>query len=423
MKNKKKILFVHQNFPAQYKHIAKKLVESNYEVHSLSLKAFEQDSRIKSHIYTINKNTSANINEWAVEFETKMIRAEAAAKKAKSIRDSGFYPDLLMIHPGWGENFFLKEIWPEAKVITYAEFYYKTSDCDIDFDIEFIENILKKEFKSYHEYNKFKLTARNAAYTHSYLNSDYLVCPTNFQKNVLPEIIQKNVNVIHDGIDTNFLKPNKNVKIKIREKNFTVNDKVITYISRSLDPYRGFHIFMQSLPEILKNNPDASVIIVGDETSHGYGAPHPDGIRFKELYYSKIKEKVDLDRIYFVGRVPYDIFIKIIQLTTVHIYLTYPFVLSWSLLEAMSCGALVIGSNTDPVKEVIKNKENGLLVDFFDHELLAKLVTKVLKDSNKFNDIRNNARNTIIENYDLETICLPKHLELIKEVLNEDRRS
>ena len=130
-----------------------------------------------------------------------------------------------------------------------------------------------------------------------------------------------------------------------------------------------------------------------------------------------------MDRIYFVGSVPYDIFIKIIQLTTVHIYLTYPFVLSWSLLEAMSCGALVIGSNTDPVKEVIKNKENGLLVDFFDHELLAKLVTKVLKDSNKFNDIRNNARNTIIENYDLETICLPKHLELIKEVLNEDRRS
>lgn len=418
MKNKKTILFVHQNFPAQYKHIAQAIAQNKkYDVHCLSQLNFDQDPKIKSHIYKLNKNSSDSINEWAIEFETKMIRAEAASKKALQMRENGIFPDLLMIHPGWGEGFFLKEIWPEAKVITYAEFYYKTTDCDIDFDISFIENVLKKDFQNHHDYNKYKLTARNAAFTHSYLSSDYLVCPTVFQKNVLPKLIQKNVNVIHDGIDTNLLKPNENIEIKIRDKKLTKKDKIITYVSRALDPYRGYHIFMESLPGILKDNPEAHVIIVGDETRHGYGAPHPDGIRYKDYYFSKIKDKIDIDRVFFVSRVSYDIFIKIIQISTAHVYLTYPFVLSWSMLEAMSCGALIIGSNTGPVTEVIKHNKNGLIVDFFSKDEIIETVSKVLKNTNDYNKLRLNARKTIIDKYDLTTVCLPKHIALIEEAL------
>lgn len=418
MTDKKTVLFVHQNFPAQYKHIAQALAQDNsYDVHCLAQIELNQDPKIKNHIYKITGSSSNSINEWAIEFETKMIRADAASKKANEMRDNGFSPDLIMLHPGWGEGFFLKELWPEAKIISYAEFYYKTSNCDIDFDKAFIEDVLKKDFKEHHEYNKYKLTARNAVFTHSYLNSDYIVCPTAFQKNVLPKLIQKTTNVIHDGIDTDFLKPLDDIEIKIRNKRLSKKDKIVTYVSRALDPYRGFHIFMETLPAILKNNPDAYVIIVGDETKTGYGAPHPDGIRYKDYYFSKIKDKIDMKRVFFVGRVSYDIFMKIIQISTTHIYLTYPFVLSWSMLEAMSCGALVIGSNTGPVTEVIKHNKNGLIVNFFDKGQIVETVTKVLENTNNFNRLRLNARKTIIDKYDLKTVCLPKHISLIEEAL------
>ena len=412
----KKILFVHQNFPAQYKHVAWTLSRQGYEVHTLSIQKFEDDLTTNHH-YTINESTSENIHELAIEFETKMIRASAASEKAIEIKNDGFYPDIIIGHPGWGETFFLKEIWPLTKIISYAEFYYKTSNCDIDFDIDLIENILKKDFNDFHDYNKFKLTSRNAAFSHLYLTSDYLVCPTQFQKNLLPDLIQPNVRVIHDGIDTDILKPNNSVTLKIRDKQFTKSDEIITYVSRSLDPYRGFHTFVKSIPRILKENPKANIIIVGNADTPGYGASPPDGKLYKEIFYSPIEDQIDRDRVFFVGHIPYEHFVKIVQLSTIHVYLTYPFVLSWSLLEAMSCGALIIGSKTDPVTEVITNNENGLLIDFFDSEELSKRVTDVLKNSNKYNKLRENARKTILSDYDLRSVCLPKHLKLIEEAL------
>ena len=175
---------------------------------------------------------------------------------------------------------------------------------------------------------------------------------------------------------------------------------------------------MRSIPKILKDNPDANIIIVGNADTHGYGAPPPNNKKFKDIFYSEIKDQIDENRIFFLGPLPYEKYIQIIQLSMVHIYLTYPFILSWSMLEAMSCGALVIGSNTEPVTEVIKDNENGLIVDFFDSEKLAIEVTNVLEKTNKYNDIRENARKTILKKYDLDTICLPQHLKLINEVLD-----
>ena len=324
-KKNKKILFVHQNFPAQYKHVSLALVEKGYDVHTLSINNYNHENMV-NHSYEISGITSDNINQWAVEFETKMIRANAAANKAIKMKDSGFEPDLIIGHPGWGETFFLKEVWPNAKLISYVEFYYKTSGCDIDFDEDFLTNVLKKDFKKFLEFNKFKLAARNAAFTHSYSISDYLISPTNFQKSLLPDIIKPHVKVIHDGIDTDFLKPDDDVSISINGNKLTKANKVITYVSRALDPYRGFHILMKSLPKILENNPDAYIIIVGDPNKPGYGAKPADGKLFKEICYSPVESKIDTSRVFFVGWINYETFIKVIQLSTLHIYLTYPFV-------------------------------------------------------------------------------------------------
>ncbi len=416
MKNKKKILFVHQNFPGQYKYVAHQLSrDSNYDVHTLSITKFSDDYTT-NHYYEVLGANAENVNQWAIEFETKMIRANAAAKKALLIKEDGFSPDLIICHPGWGDSFFLKEIWPSAKFITFVEFYYKTENSDIDFDREFIKKYLKRDFETFHQFNKFKLAARNAFFSSVYSTSDYLICPTNFQKSLLPPTLKNNTNVIHDGIDTSKLKPNPTATVQVNGRLFTKEDKVISYVSRALDPYRGFHIFMRSLPKILKENSDAYIFIVGDPDKTGYGSGSPDG-SFKDIFLSEIQDDIDTSRVFFFGRVEYEIFIKIIQLTTVHVYLTYPFVLSWSVLEAMSCGALVIGSNTEPVTEVIEDNVNGLLVDFFDHNGLSNLITKVLKNKDNFKDIKINARNTILRDYDLKTKCLPRHLEIINEAL------
>jgi|TARA_B110000495_G_C22976252_1_gene573430 glycosyltransferase involved in cell wall biosynthesis len=415
MTDNKKILFVHQNFPAQYKHISIILSDLGYEVHSLSIKEYSND-KIFSHFYKPLSLSSENINEWAIEFETKMIRADSAAKKAFELKENGFYPDLIIGHPGWGETFFLKEVWPDTKILSYVEFYYKTSDSDIDFDKNFVENILEEDFQSFHDRTRLKLAARNASFLASYATSDFLVCPTEYQKSLVPLSLQNRINVIHDGIDTNTLKPKKDISIVIKGKKFTKKDKIISYVSRSLDPYRGFHVFMESLPNILKENPDSYVFILGNKDHHGYGAPSPKG-SYKDIFYSSIKSDIDQTRVYFLDTLEYASYIKIIQITSAHIYLTYPFVLSWSLLEAMSCEALIIGSNTDPVKEVIKDNTNGLLVDFFDSEMLVNIVTKVLKNSDKYESIRKNGRKTIINNYDLHKVCLPAQLKLIEKAL------
>ena len=414
-KNNKKILFVHQNFPGQYKHISVKLVDLGYEVHTLSIKEYSHEG-MNNHSYNLIGQSSENINQWSIEFETKMIRAESAARKALDLKENGFFPDLIIGHPGWGETFFLKEVWPEAKILSYVEFYYKTTDCDIDFDKDFIEKTLMKNFDEFHIYNKLKLTARNSPFLSSYTTSDYLVCPTEYQKSLVPKILISAINVIHDGIDTNILKPNDDVSITINKKKFTKKDKIVTYVSRSLDPYRGFHIFMNSIPEILRENPDTYIFIVGSKDTHGYGAPSPDG-NFKDIFYSKIKKEIDGSKIFFLDFLEYSSYMKVLQISSLHMYLTYPFVLSWSMLEAMSCGALVLASDTEPVTEVIKNNYNGLLVDFFDSNMIAKKITKVLKNRDKFSDIRLNARKTIIDKYDLEKVCLPAHLSLIKKAL------
>ena len=415
-KSKNKILFVHQNFPGQYKHIAQELVNTGYEVHTLSITKYN-DIKMTNHHYSLAANSTENINRWAIEFESKMIRAGSAASKAIKIKEEGFYPDLIIGHPGWGETFFLKEVWPDCKILTYVEFYYKTKNSDIDFDPKLIEDDLNINFEQFYSYTKFKLTARNSAFISAYTTSDFLMAPTNYQKNLIPNILSNNIDVIHDGIDTNILKPNENVTFDFDGKKLTKDDKIITYVGRSLDPYRGFHIFMRALPGILEKNPDAYILIAGNETTNGYGSAPPDGKTFKELFYSNIEVKIDKSRVKFLGHVEYEIFVSLMQITSVHIYLTYPFVLSWSILEAMSCGAVVIGSNTDPVLEVIEDKKNGFIVDFFDHNELTNKVTDVLLNKDKYNKISIDARKTILKKYDLRTVCLPAQLNLIKRAL------
>tara|TARA_B100000963_G_scaffold194636_1_gene169314 strand:+ start:7649 stop:8893 length:1245 start_codon:yes stop_codon:yes gene_type:complete len=412
---KKSILFVHNNFPAQFKFLAPALSNEGYDIHVISLRDFEYKN-ITCHKYEITTGTTKNIHKYAIEFEAKMIRAQAVALKSDELKEKGLNPALIIAHPGWGESYFLKEIWPEAKILSYFEFYYNTSNSDIDFDPN-------EEHHQIDGYNvAFKVQARNAPFLKSYTDSDALICPTNFQKNTSPNFLKKKINVIHEGIDTNILKPRDDFFVEFSDDSgkkikLTKNDKIVTFVNRNFEPYRGYHKFIEALPNIANNNPDAYIVLVGgDKVSYGN---IPEGNEsYKDIFYNRVKDKIiNKDKIIFTGHVDYKILIALFGITSAHVYLTYPFVLSWSMLEAMSLGALVIGSKTPPVEEVIKHNKNGLLIDFHDTQGLSKLVNKVLEKKDDYQKLRSEARKTIIDKYDLASVCLPKQIELVKSLI------
>lgn len=223
--------------------------------------------------------------------------------------------------------------------------------------------------------------------------------------------------VVHEGIDTRIVAPNSHARLRLpdSELELTADDEVVTYAARNLEPYRGFPSFMRSLPVILAARPKAHVVIVGGDST-SYGPDLPDGQTFRGKLLAEIGDEIDVSRVHFLGKVPYPTYLAVLHISSVHVYLTYPFVLSWSMLEAMSAGCLIVGSRTAPVEEVINDQENGLLVDFFSSAKIAERVIDVLNDPRAYDGIRQAARRTIVESYDLKSVCLPEQLRLMEMV-------
>jgi glycosyltransferase involved in cell wall biosynthesis len=309
-----------------------------------------------------------------------------------------------MVHPGWGEGLFLKDVFPQAKIIHYFEFYYQGSGSDTGFDPEFPNTFD----------DQLRVRIKNSTQLHSLIGCDSGISPTNWQKTRYPTELQHKIEVIHEGIDTTVVCPNPNASVTINGKRFQLGDELITYVARNLEPYRGIHTFMRSIPAIQSKRPNARIIIVGGNDV-SYGKKLPEGETYRQRYCAEIKDMVDWSKVFFVGNLPYADYLKVLQVSAAHVYLTYPFVLSWSMLEAMSAGCLLIASNTAPVKEVIEHGENGLLFDFFDHEELSMLVAQALENMTGYQNLRNSARNKIISDFDLSTVCMPKLLKKIAE--------
>lgn len=407
-----KILFVHQSFPGQFKFMAPELLNRGHEVIALALN-FQGDSwhGVKVVKYQAGYTSTPNIHPWIVDFETKIIRSEGCFRAAMAMKDSGFNPDIIIAHHGWGESLFLKEVWPKAKIGIYCEFFYLNQGADSGFDNEFPEmdlgNVCRLRLKNLHHLLQFE-------------NADAAISPTYWQASTFPELYRKKITVIHDGIDTNKIIPNPNIKIVNGGRTFTRDDEIITFVNRNLEPYRGYHIFMRSLPALLERRPNAHIFIVGGNKV-SYGKPAPHGKSWKEIFISEVRPQisdVNWSRVQFVGNVSYDQFVGLLQLSKVHVYLTYPFVLSWSLLEAMSAGCSILASNTAPLKEVITDKENGRLIDFFDVSGIVDQISELLDDPHQLKRLGSNARKFAQRNYDLSQVCLPKQIEWVEKIFS-----
>lgn len=405
-----RFLFVHQNFPAQFRHVARALADNlRHEVIGVGdaanvKSALTLHPRIAVLGYPSPKRGTAHTHAYLRGYEGHIRRGQQVARVALRLKARGFFPDVVVVHGGWGEGLFLKEVFPAARHIHYCEYFYHAAGGDVGFDPEFPASLD----------DRLRVPVKNSTQLPGLTQCTAGISPTHWQRSRYPTEFQSKIAVLHEGIDTSLAKPDPHALLEVQGKGFRAGEEIVTFVARNLEPYRGFHCLMRALPILQTLRPTAQVLIVGgDDVS--YGRRLPPGESYRQKYSAEIEGKVDWSRIHFLGKLPYQDYLKVLQVSSVHVYLTYPFVLSWSMLEAMASGCLVVGSATPPVQEVIRHGENGLLVDFFDPQGLARQVAEALADPQRFAALRDQAREHAQRHYDLQRVCLPAWVDFLSQ--------
>ena len=400
-----RVLFVHQNFPAQFLHLAPALAERGHDVLALT----DEKNKRASPVRTVRYGAPPKVERGSVLAKTYAEYAERglmAARGCRALRDRHNYtPDVIFGHSGWGETLFLREIWPEAKLLVYAELMYRTRGQDVGFDAEINPGS---------DEGRFLTVTRSAHLIQGLVQADAGLAPTRYQADSFSPELRGKVTVIHDGIDTDRVRPDPDASLTLPNGSvLRAGDEVISFVNRSLEPYRGFHVFMRALPEVLAARPEAQVVLIGGD-GVSYGGKPKDADSWKAKMLAEMEGKLDLSRLHFLGRLPYADYLSVLQLARVHCYLTYPFVLSWSLTEAMSTGAYIVASDTEPVREVIRDGENGRLVPFFDVPALSAALIRGLEGDHEAPRLKAAARQTILDGYDLRRHSLPRLIEWVE---------
>ncbi|MCL1939962.1 MAG: glycosyltransferase family 4 protein [Desulfovibrionaceae bacterium] len=442
-----KLLFIHQNFPGQYLRLVRFLKEQGgHDIYGLGDAENIRKRGTLPGITTIGYATPGAPGERTHHYlkstEAAVRRGQSVARSLLNLKRKGVTPDVISVHPGWGEALFIRDVYPDTPILAYCEYFFRAGQADMAFDPEFPHSVDRA----------FGARIRNTPQILALMEASACISPTEWQASRYPATIRTAIRVIHDGLDTDFMCPDPEEEVRVQPMRahgesrivgkhsrvaiprattgktadaaghappdpvlrLSGKDKIITYAARNLEPYRGFHIFMRSLPEIQKLHPDAQTLIVGND-GISYSDKLPEGQSYKSKYLQELQGDLDLSRIHFLGSVSYAALRALFRISSVHVYLTYPFVLSWSVLEAMACEALLVASATEPVREVVTDGENGLLVDFFDQKALAARVDAALREPEQFTRLRQNARRTVVRRFSLPA-CLQRQVALLEEL-------
>jgi glycosyltransferase involved in cell wall biosynthesis len=399
-----RVLFLHDNFPGQFKHLARALAAegANEVVFGTKRKDDRHIPGVLKALYEPARSAGEATHAYLRRTEDAVLSGQAVARMAQQLRRRGFEPDVVVAHSGWGAGLFVPELFPRARLLTYIEWYYRAHGSNLDF--------LPDDPLSTDE--ELRARINNLPFLHDLVNCDRALMPTEFQRAQLPAILRPKATVIHEGIDTERLVPAPGVKLVLPGLDLSGADEIVTYATRGMEPYRGFPTFIRAIARLLQHRPRTHVVIAGDDRV-SYGPQLAPGDSWKARMLAECD--LDIARVHFVGSLPYDQYVTLLQASSAHVYLTVPFVLSWSLLEAMSVGGLVIASHTAPVLEVLGHGVNGLLTDFFDHEALAAWLHEVLEHPERYEAVRHGARRTIVERYDLRTL-LPRQVQLVADL-------
>lgn len=370
---KKSILFIHQSFPGQFGRLAQKLAEEGHRVIALTLTPQGQVPGVSQVRYSLKRPPEKDLPYLLKETDVKILRGESAAAAMQKLKDQGFNPDVVYAHPGWGEALFVKKVWPDARLVVYAEWFYNTEGQEVGFDPEFPPTA---------DADNLRIHLKNTPFLHALNDADLAISPTEWQKSRFPAWAQEKMKVVHDGLDIAKIRAAKPSALRIPKQSVSLKygDPVITFVARHLEPVRGIHMFMRAVPQILRKRPDAHIVILGKDAGTGYtgyGGINPLGRTWRQSLQDELGRELDLAHVHFLGSVDYKIYLAMLSVSACHVYLTTPFILSWSFLEAAALGLPIVASSTAPVREFSHLK--GLhLVDFFDYAALGAKVVDIL---------------------------------------------
>ena len=399
------VLFIHNNFPGQFVHAAQAFARRpGTRVFGVGGPTGRPKPHVTLASYRLPEQPPRGGHPLAERFNADVIRGELAAGAMQKLKvETGCDPALVVGHTGWGETLFARDLFPNARHVAFCEFFYSATGADVGFDPEFPDAGLR---------TALRIRAKNAGMLTALASADLGLTPTEWQKRQHPGFLLDRIEVAHDGIDTRAASPKANARFRLPDgRELRPRDEVITFVNRQLEPYRGYHVFMRALPEILRRRPGAKVLIVGG-SGVSYGRKPPEGRTWKDIFLDEVRDRLDMSRVHFLGQIPKPDFLAMLQISSAHVYLTYPFVLSWSLLEAMAAGAPIVASDTAPVREVVEDSVTGRLFDFFDVEGLAEIVCRTLAERDQLGPMRRAAREFAVSRYDLASVCLPRQMAL-----------
>jgi glycosyltransferase involved in cell wall biosynthesis len=418
-----RVLFIHQNIPGQFRHLILALcADPANEVWAIAgegaaRRASGLHPRLKVVAYKVpvppaEQRTS---HPWLMSLDSQVRRGQAVAEVLSRMKDSGVSLDVIVAHPSWGEALFVKDVLPQTPLLAYFEFFYSASGADVGFDPEFPDR----------PEDGPRLRMRNMVHLSALSACDAGFTPTQWQHSRLPPEYWSRVAIVHEGLATEVVAPAPDARFEWGGRRFATGEPIVTYVARNLEPYRGFHVFMRALPDLLSRHPGVQVLIVGgDQVSYGTPARHREGWKAQLMdELSRNGTPLDPQRVHFLGKLSHGDYLRVLQVSAAHVYLTYPFVLSWSMLEAMAAGCVVVGSDTAPVTEVLTDRVNSRLVDFFDRDALVSVILEVLSDPQRNRPLRDAARATIVDRFDLSRRCLPAGLALIRAAADLGRAS
>ena len=408
----RRILFVHQNFPGQFLHVADALIARGDQVAAIGGKTARERDGVTLVRWDNKQGSTPGILPAATRAEADLIRAQAAAGAAVELGKRGFVPDVIIGHPGWGETLHLKDIFPSARLILFGEYYYRQKGGDVNFDREFETPTLQGAMRT---------NGKNATQSLAYTMADRIVSPTAFQASTFPPVFQPLIKVLHEGIDLSRARPNPDARLTLADgRVLDRSTPVITFINRNFERLRGFHIFMRALPAFLDAVPEAQVIAIGADGT-GYGSARDDGKTWRQVMLAELGDRLDRSRLHFVGQVEYEKMVDILSIGAAHVYYTYPFTLSWSLADAMACECLILASDTAPVRDAITSGRNGILLDFFDVDALSRAMIDAVRNPDRYAAMRKQARVSALSKFDRDRIGVPGWLTLIDSQLAKRR--
>jgi len=384
------VLFVHSNFPAQFRGLAEALKARGVPCWAIGAAEAPGVQGVRILRYRLPRGTTPGIFNLAIRAEADLIRGRMALEAARRLKSEGADPAVIVGHPGWGETALLDQVFPHARQVLFHEFFYRGVDVSFDF-----------EFRQPNEEGLIVGKAKNAVMALAFADADVIVSPTRFQAGLLPKAFQARTRIIHEGIDTDAVRPGPAVPFPLDDgRVITPGSPVITHLNNMLEPLRGLHIFARALPRLLDEVPDAQVLIFGSDEGFGYGGDPPEGKSWKALCLRGVEDRLDPARVHFLGKAEHARMVQALRLSTVHVYYSYPFVLSWSLAEAMAAGCYVVASDTAPLHDAITDGVDGRLLPFFDVEALSQAMIDACRDPAASAALRQAARRTALARFD-----------------------